>query len=408
MSANSLFGYSSWLTPLVLQSLKLYQISFGLLPAYSFQIVLNSRGTPQLISAQANKSTRGGLLFFIVYFILMVLSLVKNFFVPNLDNLRSDPLEILRIAIVILCACWVTFSTITPRIILLKEGSMYAAAFQHLFSLNPSPLREPNSYLIPGLLLIYFIIGNVLFGISMGTVLWYIELDPWTFLLNKLLGDIVPLSNPLTLTAKFFLCQFVYFMITRDACVGAILLMFFMIRVDKYLHDLRHVHHWTPQFSLVISSEYVKLWLCVNHVEKYFSSMMLNVTVTCQIILSLSAWVVVKAHELAPTYIVFMFLLIFLGGIALIDFIMKFFASLRQHSFDLKRHQKLQISLNGSSVLKKSALRVWSSNQPIPLKCGDQFYFSKDAAAIYMEVLFTNITNAILLSMFKSIYVSNK
>jgi len=56
----------------------------------------------------------------------------------------------------------------------------------------------------------------------------------------------------------------------------------------------------------------------------------------------------------------------------------------RVHTFNSRRH-------NYFYTLK------WKAQQPLPAYCGEQFQMSTEAVMLYLEVISSNVTNALLL-----------
>lgn len=227
--------------------------------------------------------------------------------------------------------------------------------------------------------------------------MWLFDLDAFTFSFRTLFPNINPFFSVVCRICALLLNNFAFLISTRDMCVVITICVYFMVRVDKYLSDLHRIRQFNTSVSVAISHEYVKLWICIKQLENFLSNFLFVTVASGQIILTLAAWIAVKAHDIAPTFVLAMFAILCLGGIGFLNFILKFLASLRIQSIKLICCQIYKLRQMQRSLTNKCTSRQWSSHQPVPLRCGDHFCYTKESCTIYMEALSSNITNAILL-----------
>lgn len=196
--------------------------------------------------------------------------------------------------------------------------------------------------------------------------MWLFDLDAFTFSYRTLFPNIDPFPSAVCRICAFLFNNFAFLISTRDVCVVIIICLYFMVRVDKYLVDLHGIRHFNTRVSVAISREYVKLWICLKQIENLVSKFLFVGIASCQIILTASAWVAVKAHGIAPTFVLGMFAILFVGGIGLVDFILKFLASLRIQSMKLIVQQRYKLCQMQRSLINKSTSRKWSSYHSSP------------------------------------------
>lgn len=118
-----------------------------------------------------------------------------------------------------------------------------------------------------------------------------------------------------------------------------------------------------------------------------------------QLTLTCFAWLSVYCYTNGPVFIGITTSTAFLGGCGLATLLIKMFTDARLISLNILNVKREQFS--GSFYRKWSNKKYisskWRSLQPLPIYCGSQFVFSKHALINYVDVLNTNVTNAVLL-----------
>lgn len=180
------FRYSRWLTPTLLSSLKLYQLTLGRLPHFSIQIVLSEAQVPVLVEPNHKSGVYIYLTLAAIVCSLLILSLLKRLFVPVENFIWNDSLQVLRIAIAIICLIYTGEFCIVGRTLFLVSGSFISNEMNYFYCLNPGFVGHQRILSdIAGSLLLCYTMANIVFGLPLGIFLWKYELDPFTFLNNE-------------------------------------------------------------------------------------------------------------------------------------------------------------------------------------------------------------------------------
>lgn len=134
-------------------------------------------------------------------------------------------------------------------------------------------------------------------------------------------------------------------------------------------------------------------------IKYLFSQTALNLILFSQIMLTVGAWVTISVYSMIPLFLNVMTITGLAGSLALCFLLLNTFTNARlisNHFIMLKRDQFGGRHYGTWSKSKYYAGR-WKSQQPLTIYCGSQFAFSKNAIINYMDVLNSNITNAVLL-----------
>lgn len=388
------FVYSGWKTPMLSLSLRLYQSTFGYLPHFSLQIGMDDFRVPTLISPTRSCGAvivLGNCLF---YCVMIAIALLKRLLFPETTHRLNDTLETIRIALALLSMACVIPCSLVPRYMLTLGGPVYSHAAGYIFSTNSSQLSNRPMYSDRlGMLLLYLVHINTFISVPFGIWSWCVDLDPCTFILDELANSEWRI---LTRIVSLVWLIIIFVIVSRDNCVVGIFLMYVAAACHSVLKDLNAYLISTAERSLIVSNEYCKLWLAIDILGKAVNQIIFAMCATLLIILTICAWVVVRAYGNVPQPVTFSLLVVFLGCIVFMNSGLKFGANLIGVSQDLITQNTNRLRRIGNNNARLYAYR-WSSLQPLSFKCGSHFHFTNDARNIYMQVLSDNITTAILL-----------
>lgn len=390
------FLYSRWLPPMLRASIKFYQLTFGRLPHFSLQIELTVDGVPKMLAPHSALAFYSYLTVMVIYCQMLFLTLLHKLLLPHDAYTWNDSLGVLRLAIAVYSLLFAMMASLLSRVLLHTNELLVSYAVNYVLSLNPRPLQRSTQQMdMAGFLLLYFTVGIISLGTPLAFLLWIYQLDTCNYAANELFGSYVSAYPLIASILTFSFNIWLFITILRDACVVAILGMFLGVASTTILNDLLNKLEWSPAKSQLLLQEYKKMWLIARTAEDGYNQFIFLVLAIGQIVITAFAWIVVRAYHVVPTLVVLIFVVAFVGGILILDFCLKLGISIRQQSKTLINSNKKLLKTTNSR--RNSLVYEWAAQKPLPIKCGSRFHFTKDASAKYMEVLFTNITNAVLL-----------
>jgi hypothetical protein len=251
----------------------------------------------------------------------------------------------------------------------------------------------------PGLLLIYYMTGCLIFGLALSAVLFYNDLDPYVTTFTKL-GLTM---NPYLLIVSYLLSTFtIVYLVLHNLTVIVFLAIFSYLAIQSYLKFLIIIYRKSINSKIVLSY-YVQIRLVYNLYSECVHSSIFIMTVYTLGLLTLFLWLAVNCANVVPLFIVLCFGAAFIGGLGLIVFLMQIFADTRILSGVLIKQAKGSFCYStthnvGTSTLYERILkRKWLSQPELPVNCGRRFACSKDAIMNYLDVLSSLLTNSLLL-----------
>lgn len=147
-SSNERFHYSPWITSSLLNSLKVYLLTFGKLPKFSLHVYLSPCNIPVMLEPKITSGTVSGMLIYITYTTLLTLCMLKYLLDPSSSRLNSfsltDSIDVLRMAVALGCGGWLLGFSVATRCFLFRDGPLYVTFTKYLFGLN-SALRTTRA-----------------------------------------------------------------------------------------------------------------------------------------------------------------------------------------------------------------------------------------------------------------------
>lgn len=261
-----------------------------------------------------------------------------------------------------------------------------------------------NNNDIAGFLLAFLIIGSAFFFLPFPVVVWFIDLNPVSEVVANLnilphvyyrsAGEIVfaNIFSLLLFTLGIYTCmKYVFIFILIPTLMGVYAMTVFQTLIASEM---------TNEYSEDLPLFIFEFILMVATIEKEFiAQLTFNLIVTSQLVLTIFAWLSINCFRIIPVFIVATAIGSFACGFSVAYFLLMNTTNVRLVSAEIIQRKRNQYS--GRHCGKWSKERYlnlkWKAQQPLPLYCGSNFALSKDAIINYINVLNTNITNAILL-----------
>jgi len=109
------------------------------------------------------------------------------------------------------------------------------------------------------------------------------------------------------------------------------------------------------------------------------------------------AWFSVRCAGIMPAFVIVAASAGFVGGVGLAIQILYQMANVRVISDNFIKSQRARFHTFNSRRYNYFYTLKWKAQQPIPAYCGEQFQMSREAVILYLEVIITNVTDALLL-----------
>jgi len=109
------------------------------------------------------------------------------------------------------------------------------------------------------------------------------------------------------------------------------------------------------------------------------------------------AWFFVRCAGVVLAFVALASSACFAGGVGLAIQTLHQMAHERIFSDKLIKSQRAQVYTHNSRKIIYFYTLMWRVQQPIPAYCGAQFQMSREAVKLDLEVIITNVTNALLL-----------
>ncbi len=130
-----------------------------------------------------------------------------------------------------------------------------------------------------------------------------------------------------------------------------------------------------------------------NRMAGPYSNQTLLFVVFSLIMDSLFLWIIVNCFHIIPILMVSIFASGVCGGLSVTILLLNMHARLRSHSIALKIDNLKQFQRSRFAYLR----RRWLAHQPLPIKCGQHFAFSKEAIMNFLNVQVDLAINVLIL-----------
>lgn len=394
-----------WVTLLMSKSVKLFEITYGRLPGLGLDIKLTKSAIPFV---PPHKPTR---LSKIVLFAIHLLAfLFATVFFKQLV-ISQDPLSsfnVVELGVLFFHLSWSLILSFVRRNATQIEAStvislntIMGSHKQHRQGIyKPVPVKED----ICGIIFVGFVFGMIACIPFLPLVLWYIRLDPFTTVITSLFGSNI---------SSFKLSRFVALLLTylmvlielHDMSVILFVAVCSFLAIQNHLETLSKLVKSFNRNEVVIIKYYEHLTLLFNACADFLNQRNMALVISTQVSLVMSLWLAVNCYKFLPFLIVFTSVYGFFAGLGIALCLLRIFTFARIQSAELINEVLCMGSTKycgyGMKARKSQQQmilqRKWWAQQELQIKCGQRFAFSKDAILNYLNILNSNLTNAVLL-----------
>lgn len=383
-----------WISPITIQALKIYQKTFQKSPSFSIDLRLQNN-YPFL---QLNP------LFEYVDVVNLVTVPISSLFLVTLYLLytSTDTLSTRAVMQAVTMFCVLTifiFSGIIRHII--RKNQEYASQRNALLQYNTTLLSEDLDRkkggindgcfdLVALLLFLLIILFNVM-GIPSYAILCYIGMDPVQAALQLCLNT--PPSN-LTFLFSTIICNLlIMFICAREIYVFVFVGMVLLDRIKVELVALNSYNLMETEF---VSNRYILLRRQHLRLEKVFSLGTASAVVFVKIIQWAFMWMACSCWMLIPAYMSATGVVISILTLVLVSLALGTESYCQVSSQNLLAKHLDGFHVYGIKCRKNGYVkRIWNCQLPLRIFCGRQFVVGGDAFMNYMDVLSSNLTNAV-------------
>jgi len=251
---------------------------------------------------------------------------------------------------------------------------------------------------LTGIFLINYMAGTLMFGVPLPLLVSFVGFNPCYVILEEFF-----LPHPYDQTSLQILFAFIFSFIILEGIVSifykgagiAITVALLLCLAPKsYLLTLSNV-------KTLEQDQYLRFYRYLQVFAKlgktFIGSMTISFVSYSQVCLTIIAWFTVRCVEIVPTYFVIGGAISFLGGLGLQVFILCEMASAHIISASFVKTQRARFHSYNRGRRTYIYTLGWKSRHPVAAYCGEQFIFTKDSIMAYLEMLSTNVTNAVLL-----------
>ncbi len=252
---------------------------------------------------------------------------------------------------------------------------------------------------IPGLLMIYFMIGINVFVIPCPLVHSFFDLNPVMVIMNHLvLPDAKHRSLNTILTTELFamfINLILIYMIFKYLFIILVYLIILGLQFKQYTKTLLlHIRNYSdPE----IISFYMIVTVVLMIIRDFMCQQILYGLTFVQVMLTLFAWLSINAFNSLPLFIIAATIAAFAGGIGIVIFLLRILLFARLYSKQLVTQKRKRWTMHANRKRTYYFTVKWKAQMELQLTCGQQFSINEYAVNNYLFVLTSNITNAILL-----------
>ncbi len=247
--------------------------------------------------------------------------------------------------------------------------------------------------------MIWFILLFALFSPLLPICYVLINMDPFHLIAQVLI------RRPLFKTTDTIICCILFKTFALALCSAFAYIVFKFMFITAYLLTLvlNHIRTYVRtlltvniQNSLLLRYHFTCL-VFLQIVGQLVAELMLHLIVASQVLLTVFFWMSIHCTKLLPLFIIVGTITAFTGGVFLILTILGIAVNVRLHSDLLLAKKKAQFHGYNEKKLNYFFSLKWRSCRVLQISCGNNFSVTKNSVNIYLGVLNTNITNAVLL-----------
>ncbi len=258
-------------------------------------------------------------------------------------------------------------------------------------------IQKPR-YDILGFVLIYFISVLVIMVPQLPFLMVYLKIDMF-YLIHLALTNchcIMDCSSNLLNAEKvtFVVLLGIFFLVlSKLMFISAYICSLVLFHIQNYCYTLNKLDNRFGETLLL--KYYFRSLLFIRNTEQIISQLMLFFIICTQIYLTLLAWI--NCGNILPSFFIFASGSGFVGGLIFCVLILRLALHTAVYSSDLVEKKRAQFF--GCNQVKRHYYYTakWNACKEVGIGFGSLFKINKDVITIYLEVLSTNITDAVLL-----------
>lgn len=259
-------------------------------------------------------------------------------------------------------------------------------------------LRASSSDFV-GLFMIYFVLLFAIFGPPIPFFLVFLNLDPVNTATEILMSK--PLFES-QITIYFIAFKVVTFILCSLYISTTLTFIFITVYfVTLTLNHIRSYVHTLLIFLTIRNSKLLRYHITslvfMQTVEQLISELILQVIVASQVLLTVFFWISVNCTKVLPVFFILGAATAFTGGLLLILTVLGVAVHVKRYSDELLVRMRAQFYCHNKQSEKHYWTLKWRACRALRILCGNHFSMTRDAVNIYVSVLNTNITNAVLL-----------
>lgn len=382
-----------WLTPMMAKAIALFQSTFGRGPLGGVTIGMSTSKRVYIrVPALSGHFKCYILIAAFVSFLQIYVFFHHALYLPKPLNGHTTMQMIILLLNFSACCLFIAL-----RLTVTKEHHLIESSINSVFeNVNVATLSNNKQFQdLVGAAYYGFVLTVVQLLFCSPVLLCYLKLDPFTVLISYFFPACSPNISKFCLIPMFLQ---VYLQL-RDLSVLLLLLgsVYLELRA-KLMNILRNCFLYGKLDIIYLN--YVYCRLSYKNFEIFINSWNKIFVVLSQIYLVIGFWLIVNCYEIMPTTLEILCGSSFITGIFIAIFIMRLLSDTRYQSNAVVKLAGMKIRMNSfvcKSLRTKIIRRKWWAQPELPVKCGEQFAFSKFAVLKYVEALNSSATNAILL-----------
>lgn len=396
MAVGKIKDETLWISQITIATVRIYQKTYGRNPSFSFELQLKNNLPYCQLHPLFEKCDVINIFTLPISFIFMItLYLLLS---------KTNPMfgiEVVQVVAIICAIATLIFCGLIRHFI--RTNTEFISQLNHLLQSKPTASvnrkLEGNAstngkyFDLPGTMLFALVIGLNIMGIPVYTLICVAGIDPIQATLQQWLNVS---SSYLTILFSSIASTLLFGCVCiREMYVLAFFVIVLLVRLKADLVALNSYFMLQTEFVI---NRYVLLRRQHLRIEKVLSSVAGCVIVFSLVIHCTMVWVACVCYLLIPTYLGISCMVLFIISLVGLLFGIKTLSDCQNSSENLLRKH-----LNGFHVygFKGGSFgyvkRKWKCQLPLRVYCGRQFVIGQDAVMTYLDVLSSNITNAVVL-----------
>lgn len=328
--------------------------------------------------------------------------LLEYFFFPPTQP--ESQLSLLHVITFIFVVVWLIFYWVTCRNAFsvpenvqgfnLLQGEMLRRILTQVSSELHKPLRENLAHSFckkaTDFLHCFHMHVLVLLFLPVACYLSFLELDVYWVLMNRL---VLPHEQSILFAIVSKLISFLgitttLFEVVRELVLLSLVLTYAAQQFVFCCEALR-----VASRSEIFALRYYESFRVLSARTYTLFEVIRNVLYFAIFLLTYAAWFAIKGHGILPSFLVFSASLVFTDSLVVSQFMLKWAIKVGLTC----EHVIWERTKGRRKSTSKYFLKRWNAQPVIYLRCGGRFRITNEAAMIYLDVVITNITNAVLL-----------